>query len=118
MPLKRLTPVLGRNTLDQFHDQLEESQRRDPSFDWNDKRSDHEFSEFFVQVERMNHETSNGKRVVIDKSEIDSPEGPRSRKTFDNLVDQMSKESVKWKDHKVVLETLGKRKKIKELMLS
>ena len=32
-PLKRLTPVLGRNTLDQFHDQLEESQRRDPSFD-------------------------------------------------------------------------------------
>ena len=41
----------------------------------------------------MNHETSKGKKVVIDKSEIDSPEGPRSRKTFDNLVDQMSKES-------------------------
>ena len=49
-PLKRLTPVLGRNTLDQFHDQLEESQRRDPSFDWNDKRSDHEFSEFLYKL--------------------------------------------------------------------
>ena len=45
-PQRRLTPVLGRNTLDQFHDQLEESQRRDPSFDWNDKRSDREFSDF------------------------------------------------------------------------
>ena len=49
-PLKRLTPVLGRNTLDQFHDQLEESQRRDPSFDWNDKRSDHEFSDFLYKL--------------------------------------------------------------------
>ena len=112
-PQRRLTPVLGRNTLDQFHDQLEESQRRDPSFDWNDKRSDREFSDFFIQVERMNHETSNGKRVVIGKSNLDSPEGPRSRKTFDNLVEQMSKESSKWTDHKVVLETIGKRKKIK-----
>ena len=112
-PQRRLTPVLGRNTLDQFHDQLEESQRRDPSFDWNDKRSDREFSDFFIQVERMNHETSDGKKVVIGKSNLDSPEGPRSRKTFDNLVEQMSKESSKWTDHKVVLETIGKRKKIK-----
>ena len=117
-PQRRLTPVLGRNTLDQFHDQLEESQRRDPSFDWNDKRSDREFSDFFIQVERMNHETSDGKKVVIGKSNLDSPEGPRSRKTFDNLVEQMSKESSKWTDHKVVLETIGKRKKIKGLILS
>ena len=112
-PQRRLTPVLGRNTLDQFHDQLEESQRRDPSFDWNDKRSDREFSDFFIQVERMNHETSDGKKVIIGESNLDSPEGPRSRKTFDNLVEQMSKESSKWTDHKVVLETIGKRKKIK-----
>ena len=53
------------------------------------------------------------KKVVIGKSNLDSPEGPRSRKTFDNLVEQMSKESSKWTDHKVVLETIGKRKKIK-----
>ncbi len=112
-PVKRLTPVLGRNTLDQFHEQLEEAQRRDPTFDWNDQRKDKDFSDFFVQVERMNHQTSEGKKVVLGKSEIDSPEGARSRKSFDDLVVQMSQNATKWKGHKVVLETLGKRAKIK-----
>lgn len=111
-PSRRLTPVLGRNTLDQFHSQLEEAQRRDPSFDWNDERKDEDFSKFFKNVERMNHETTVGRRDIISSSNIDVPDGPRSRKTFNELVEQISKESTKLKDRKVVLRTMGKQDEI------
>ena len=112
-PSRRLTPVLGRNTIDQFHSQLEEAQRRDPSFDWNDDRKDEEFSKFFQNVERMNHETTVGRRDIISSSNVDVPDGPRSRKTFGELVERISKESDKWKNHRVVLETMGGQSKIK-----
>lgn len=111
-PLRRLAPVLGRNTLDQFHNQLEEARRRDPSFDWNDKRSDDAFTDFFQKVERMNHQMAVGRKDVISGSNLDVPDGPRSRKTFNELVNQLSTESSKWTSHKIVLESLGKPSQI------
>lgn len=111
-PQRTQTPVLGVNRLDHFFDQIEEAQKKDPSFDWNEGRTDKEFREFFQEVEGLDTKATVNKRIVTGFPGVDTPDGAKSRKTFQELVTKMESEIKKTASRRVVMKSMGKLKPV------
>jgi hypothetical protein len=106
-PLRRLTPVLGHQSLDDFHHELEDSQAKDPTHGWNESLPQREFRQFFHEIESLDRQPLENQRIVTGFPSKDLPAGPRSRKTFQELVEQLQVEARAVEAKKIVLGSQG-----------
>jgi hypothetical protein len=112
-PKREQVPALGKASIDQFYRQLEESQRKDPTFNWDENRNDKNFREFFNEVEQFQKKTMVNKRIVTGFPGIDEPKGSKSRKTYFDLIEKISLKQKDHSDKQVVMKSMGALPKFK-----
>ncbi|MCJ8346519.1 hypothetical protein MJH12_13325, partial [bacterium] len=91
-PKRRVTPAIGKNSIDHFHKQLKEARDKDATFDWNEKKSDLQFREFFQSVEQFEKKPTVNKRIVTGFPGVDGSVAANSRKTFYEMVKKIDQE--------------------------
>ena len=106
-PLRRLTPVLGHQSLDDFHRELKHAQSKDPGHEWGETRPQKQFRQFFHEIEHLDRQPLENQRIVTGFPSKDLPEGPRSRKTFQELVQKLQLEAKAVDEKKVVAISQG-----------
>ncbi|PCJ21305.1 MAG: hypothetical protein COB02_01595 [Candidatus Cloacimonadota bacterium] len=114
-PKRRVTPAIGKNSIDHFHKQLREARDKDATFDWNEKKTDKQFREFFQDVEQFEKKPTINKRIVTGFPGIDGSVAANSRKTFYEMVKKIDTEQKKKEAREIVLQPTGSLKRIKGL---
>ncbi|MCO4783039.1 MAG: hypothetical protein KC646_12010 [Candidatus Cloacimonetes bacterium] len=114
-PKRRVTPVIGKNSIDHFHKQLKEARDKDATFDWNEKKNDQQFREFFQNVEQFEKKPTVNKRIVTGFPGVDGSVAANSRKTFYDMVKKIDTNQKIEEKKNVVLKPSGALKKIKGL---
>ena len=112
-PLREVVPVLGRTTLDQFHEQLKSSRTADLNYSWDENPNAREFREFFQEVEQLHKPPTESKVIVTGfPRKSGKPDGARSQKTFQDLVQRMQDESTTYERKQEVHKVAGSQKSI------
>jgi len=106
-PARPVVPVLSHHKLDDFHRQLEEARKKDPTYAWEENRNDQEFRRFLQGVEGLHQKAMENVRVVSNHVKVDEPELAASKKTFADLISRID-DGVRQREKKrVVLRSTG-----------
>lgn len=113
-PQRHDVPVMGGlHALDEFHEQLEEAQRKDRNFDWNENRNHREFRDFFQDVEQFDREATVNRRIVTGFPEVDDGGGAQSRKAFFELMENVQLKARQEEEKQVLVQPVGSLDKLK-----
>ncbi len=106
-PVRPVVPVLSHRKLDEFHKQLEEARKKDPTYAWEEDRNDKDFRRFLQGVEGLHQKAMENVRVISNHVKVDEPELAASRKTFADLIARID-DGVRQREKKrVVLRSSG-----------